>query len=370
MVVVDFSLGPPAPKPAICVMSDIKKKSEEQKDAEATVDGFREDLGPFVVAAEMTRMAMVFTDAKEPEDPIIFANASFLSLTGYERAEVLAQSFNFLMGRGADPEAMAQIEAAFDGSSKTDPEIRYRRKDGSHFYATVFITPVRDESGAIVQHFISFADVTKHNDEQARCKLLIDELNHRVKNALSTMQSIVGQAFRSSSTTDAMRNAIEDRLFGLARAHDLLTRENWQTIGLHDLVDAAMEPLRAQNGWAARLGITGTNVRLPPKATLALSIALNELAMNAVKHGAFSNENGLIHVAWTRETTSEGDRLRLRWEEKGGPPVTSPTHRGFGSEVLERGLAHELEGSVVHLNFSREGVICMIDIPAPLAHGQ
>ena len=91
----------------------------------------------------MTRMAMVFTDAKEPEDPIIFANASFLSLTGYERAEVLGKSFNFLMGRGADPEAMAQIEAAFDGSSKTDPDIRYRRKDGSHFYATVFISPVR-----------------------------------------------------------------------------------------------------------------------------------------------------------------------------------------------------------------------------------
>ena len=345
-------------------MSDIKKKSEEQKDAEAEVDGFRQDLGPFVVAAEMTRMAMVFTDAKEAADPIIFANASFLSLTGYERAEVLGQSFNFLMGRGADPEAMAQIEAAFDGSSKTDPEIRYRRKDGTHFYATVFISPVRDESGAIVQHFISFADVTKHNDEQARCKLLIDELNHRVKNSLSTMQSIVGQAFRSSATTEAMRNAIEDRLFGLARGHDLLTRENWQTVGLYDLVDAVLEPFRTKNDCAARLRITGSNVRLPPKTTLALCIALNELAMNAVKHGALSNDDGSIDIAWTRESTSEGDRLRLRWEEKGGPPVTSPSHRGFGSQVLERGIPLELEASV-HFDFPREGVVCMIDIPAP-----
>ena len=98
-------------------MSEIANKSEEQKVAEAEVEGFRKDLGPFVVAAETTRMAMVFTDAKEPDNPIIFANDAFLSLTGYDREEVLGQSFNFLMARGADPEALAQVEAAFEGSA-------------------------------------------------------------------------------------------------------------------------------------------------------------------------------------------------------------------------------------------------------------
>ena len=135
-------------------------KSEEQKVAEAEVERFQGTLARFV-AAETTRMAMVFTDAKEPDNPIIFANDAFLSLTGYDREEVLGQSFNFLMARGADPEALAQVEAAFEGSSDSGSEIRYRRKDGSEFWAAIFISPVRDESGDVVQHFASFVDLTK-----------------------------------------------------------------------------------------------------------------------------------------------------------------------------------------------------------------
>src|SRR5260370_5424493 len=107
-------------------MPEITNKSEEQKAAEAEVESFRKDLGPFVVAAETTRMAMVFTDAKEPNHPLIFANDSFLSLTGYDREEVLGQSFDFLMARPADPEALAQVEAAFAGSSESGFEIRFR----------------------------------------------------------------------------------------------------------------------------------------------------------------------------------------------------------------------------------------------------
>src|SRR5256885_7168121 len=138
-------------------MSEIKNKSGEQKAAEAEVDHFRKDLGPFVVAAEMTRMAMIFTNAKDPHNPIIFANNSFLSLTGYDREEVLGQSFDALMARGSDPVALAPLKAMFEGSCPAgEPEIRYRRKDGSEFWAIVFTSPVRDKSGAVVQHFISF----------------------------------------------------------------------------------------------------------------------------------------------------------------------------------------------------------------------
>ena len=139
-------------------MPEITNKSEEQKVAEAEVESFRKDLGPFVVAAETTRMAMVFTDAKEQGHPIIFANDAFLSLTGYDLKEVLGHSFNFLMARGADPKALAQVEATFEGGADGGSEIRYRRKDGSVFWAALFISPVRDESGEVVQHFASFVD--------------------------------------------------------------------------------------------------------------------------------------------------------------------------------------------------------------------
>src|ERR1700688_1585805 len=107
-------------------MSEITKKSDQQKGAEAEVESFRKDLGPFVVAAETTRMAMVFTDATKPEYPIIFANDSFLSLTGYDREEVLGKSFNFLMAHGADAEARTRIKAEFEGSS-SGGEVLYRR---------------------------------------------------------------------------------------------------------------------------------------------------------------------------------------------------------------------------------------------------
>src|SRR5664279_3972893 len=106
-------------------MSEIIKKSEEQKVAEAEVEGFRKDLGPFVVAGETTRMAMVFTDAREADNPIIFANDAFLSLTGYDRKEVLGQTCNFLMAHAADAEALARIDAEFEGKSD-GVEIRYR----------------------------------------------------------------------------------------------------------------------------------------------------------------------------------------------------------------------------------------------------
>jgi PAS domain-containing protein len=106
-------------------MSEIKDKSEEQKAAEAEVESFRKDRGPFVVAADTTRMPMVFMDAREPGNPIIFANESFLTLTGYDREEVLGQSFNFLMAQGADPKALALIEAAFVDSTDHSSATRY-----------------------------------------------------------------------------------------------------------------------------------------------------------------------------------------------------------------------------------------------------
>lgn len=345
-------------------MRAVASKSEEQKVAESTIEGFRKALGPFVVAAETTRMPMVFTDAKEPGNPIIFANDSFLFLTGYEREEVLGKGFEFLVAADGDAEPVGQVDAAFKGTSDSDPETLYRRKDGSACWATIFISPVRDEGGAVVQHFVSLVDVSKHKRAHAQAKTLIDELNHRVKNTLSTMQSIVWQAFKNASDTEAIRESIEARLFALSRSHDLLTREHWESAGLLDLVNEALEPFGVANGRAERFSITGSNVRLPPKAILAMGIALHELATNAVKYGAFSNDAGSILIAWAIEPRSEGERLVLRWQEKNGPPVLRPSRRGFGSQVLERGLGHELEGEV-HLDYQPNGMVCTINIPAP-----
>jgi PAS domain S-box-containing protein len=289
---------------------------------------------------------------------------AFSLLTGYDREEVLGQSFNFLLAHAADAEALVKIEAEFAGHSNGGCEIFYRRKDSTEFWAALFISPVRDEIGEVVQYFASFVDLTKHKKEQAQSKMLIDELNHRVKNTLSTVQSIVRQASQSGSDPEVIRESIESRLFALSRSHDLLTRENWESADLIDVVNDAVDPFVTSEGRAERFVVTGKNIRFPPKEALALGIAFNELGTNAVKYGAFANEMGSILVSWTRESTPEGDRLLLRWQEKDGPPVTPPSRKGFGSRVLERGLAHELAGTV-QLDYRLDGVVCTMNIPAP-----
>ncbi len=339
-------------------------KSGEQKAAESKVEGFKESLGPFVVAAETTRMAMVFADAKRPDNPIIFANDRFLSLTGYDRKEVLGKSFNFLMAHVADADALARIKAEFEGGSDCGVEVLYRRKDGSEFWSALFVSPVKDEKGDIVQYFASFANLTKHKEEQIQSRMLIDELNHRVKNILATVQSIVWQALRTSADPKVIQSSIESRLLALSRSHDLLTRENWKSAGLHDIVSSALEPFGVSGGRAGRIVIQGENIRFAPPAALALGIAINELATNAMKYGALSNETGSIEIGWKIAQAPEGDRLLLHWQERDGPPVMPPSHKGFGSSVLERGLAHELQ-AITHLEYRPTGLVCTMDIPAP-----
>jgi PAS domain S-box-containing protein len=210
-------------------MPSEENKSKEQKAAESEVESFRKELGPFVVAAETTRMAMVFTDAKEPNHPLIFANDSFLSLTGYDREEVLGQSFDFLMARPADPEALAQVEAAFAGSSESGSEIRFRRKDGSMFWAAFFTSPIRDKTGDIVQHFASLVDLTKHNQEEDRLRFLLSELNHRTQNTLATVQAIAVQTLRGAADKEVV-DAFEGRILVLSKAHSLLGRKHWEAV--------------------------------------------------------------------------------------------------------------------------------------------
>ena len=347
-------------------MSDEAFKDQEQRTAEAEVDSFKQKLGPFVVAAESTRMPMVFTDAHERDNPIIFANDAFLKMTGYDHDEVLAQPFAFLLASPDNDGTLATIEACFKSGSDNNPEIHYRRKDGSEFWASLFVSPVRDEQGAIVQHFISLAEMTRYKLAQSNAAMLIDELNHRVKNTLATVQSIVSQAVRASDDAVVIRETIEARIAALSRSHELLGRDKWDGAGLRDLASEALAPFSAIGTGHERFTIDGDDVRLSPKATLALGITFNELATNAVKYGALSNDVGTVAIDWTLDRQPDGRWLCLHWRERGGPPVTPPARKGFGSRVIEGGLAHELQGRVA-ITYAPDGVVCMIHVPAPMA---
>jgi len=208
--------------------------SEEQKAAEADVKNFHDDLGPFVVAAETTRMPMVFTDACQTNNPIIFANESVLELMGYTRDEVLGQSIDFLMADDDDEEARALIRKDFKRQLETDSEVRCRRKDGSYLWATLFVSPIRNEDGDIIQYFASFVDLTVYKEELAHSVKLIDELNLAQKTAERSSQQLLDtfENIRDAIITIdqdwriVMVNSEGSRLLGI-RQSELVGKEIW-----------------------------------------------------------------------------------------------------------------------------------------------
>ncbi|MBO1904463.1 GAF domain-containing protein [Microvirga sp. 3-52] len=190
--------------------------------------------------------------------------------------------------------------------------------------------------------------------------LLIGELNHRVKNTLTTVQSIASQTLRNAPSLDHASDAIESRLIALSQVHNVLTDRSWAHVALHDIVAQAVEPYRSRG--ENRIHVQGPITQVPPRMALPLAMALQELVTNAVKYGALSNGTGQIRIHWTLDDMSTPQRLHLAWEESEGPPVQNPVRRGFGTRLIERSLAQELAGEV-RIEFSETGVVCAVDAP-------
>lgn len=193
-------------------------------------------------------------------------------------------------------------------------------------------------------------------------KLLLAELNHRVKNTLATVQSIAAQTLRSSATPEAFKHAFERRLIALSEAHNLLSLANWRGVMLHDLVTRELTPHGMDD--PARVAIAGDQVWLPPAVAVSIGMALHELATNAARHGALGSPKGRVEVSWTVSSTSDERRLVLTWQESGGPPVREPQRRGFGSRMIEHGLKHDLQGEA-KLYFESTGVRCVVEALLP-----
>lgn len=205
-------------------------------------------------------------------------------------------------------------------------------------------------------------EVAARKEIEARQTLLLDELNHRVKNTLATVQSIAAQSLRQGDV-DSIRRNFEDRLIALSHAHNLLTRDGWRGASLEEL---ALTELRPYSGSAAdRVQMSGPTVWLSPNTAVALGMALHELTTNAVKHGALSVDDGQILMEWRVESLPGNlEKVSLVWRESGGPPVAPPTRRGFGSRLIVGGLAHQLQGEV-DLDFPPDGVVCRIVFEQP-----
>jgi len=197
-------------------------------------------------------------------------------------------------------------------------------------------------------------DITERRRAEERQQLMLNELNHRVKNTLAAVQSIAFQTLRTARSPAEFKDAFEARLLALSETHNLLTRENWEGASLRVVIGSELDAL----GGEGRAILEGPDIHLSPKAAVAMGMAIHELATNAVKYGALSVPRGLLNVDWR---VRQGC-LELEWRESNGPPVAPPEHRGFGSRLLERGLATELGGRV-ELVYREQGVACSMRLP-------
>jgi PAS domain S-box-containing protein len=234
------------------------------------------------------------------------------------------------------------------------------RPDGTRVPFIPYPTPLHDADGNMAGAINMLVDITERKQAESRQKILIDELNHRVKNTLATVQSLAGQTARHADDLNDFVSRFEARLLALSRAHDLLTRRHWKDAPLASLAREILEPLTGEA--VKRIMIDGPSVGMNARTALSLTMALNELATNAIKYGALSSETGTVSLAWSLQGEAAAQpKLVLEWNESGGPPVRRPTRQGFGTRLMERCIKRDLDGEF-DLAFAPAGVTCRISI--------
>ena len=236
-------------------------------------------------------------------------------------------------------------------------EAIFERPDGSRGAFLAYPTPLFDPEGELAGAINVLVDISERKRAEDLQKTLLDELNHRVKNTLATVQSLAAHSFRDSGDPAQMREAFEARLMALSGAHNQLAVRRWEAADVMDIVAGILGPYRGDAVFCE-----GPSVQLPTPVSVTLAMVLHELATNAGKYGALSRHEGRLVVHWTR--TPEG--LSLEWRETGGPLVAEPLRAGFGLRFIRGAIEREMAGTV-DFDFAQTGLRCKITAPLPVA---
>jgi PAS domain S-box-containing protein len=250
----------------------------------------------------------------------------------------------------------AAVRQAIESKSLFELEHRVLRVDGTLGWTQSRAVPLFDAAGEIVEWFGAASDITHRMQAEETRKLLLRELDHRVKNTLATVQAIAHQTLRYARTPADFAPQFSNRIEAVARVHSLLTEESWRGTSLRHLL---REQLHQGPVDESRLEMSGPEIHLDPQVTLHLGLMMHELGTNSVKYGAFSAPSGTVRIDWRLE----GETLRLRWVERGGPAAVAPKSRGFGTTLIEQS-SKGLGGSA-RATFEAEGVTWDINFPLP-----
>ncbi|HYD73885.1 MAG TPA: PAS domain S-box protein [Candidatus Binatia bacterium] len=287
---------------------------------------------------------------------ILFVNSAYARACGVSVDALLAANF-WKWVPGSD---RAQVQAMLDGLSPHTPEVRIENRfqtvDGERWMLWTNRALAFDEQGRWIEAQSTGVDIHERKQAEEHTKLLLDELNHRVKNTLAVVQGIAQQTFKTSDR--AAIRAFEGRLAALSKAHSLLTDRRWTPAPLREMIADVSHVCGAAR---ERIHTDGPDLLLSPRQALSISMALHELCTNAMKYGALSTEGGVVDLAWRVKDGAE-PYLEMIWRERGGPPVAPPKERGYGSMMIERALAHDLQGSA-KLEFKPDGLVCTVSAP-------
>jgi PAS domain S-box-containing protein len=276
------------------------------------------------------------------------------SITGYSEREALGRHFSLLFTEADLAADVHRQEISTALTKGINEDCRWhRRKNGGRFWGNGLTMQLGFADAVLMK---IFRDETLVKQAEERRLLLLNELNHRVKNTLATVQSVMEQTLRGSGIAPETKKALSDRLIALSRAHDVLVQENWAGADLSVLVLEATKPYERD---PSPFMIDGPVVRLHPSQAVAVSLVLHELATNAVKHGALSSSQGCVYISWNVGVDGNGARtMTLLWRERGGPSVLPPTRTGFGTRLIRNALNNES----ANIEYNADGLECSLSI--------
>ncbi|TNC08802.1 PAS domain S-box protein [Methylobacterium terricola] len=238
-------------------------------------------------------------------------------------------------------------------------EAQYQRPDGQRIWIVISGAATKDAEGQTVGAVVAVSDISQRKAAEVQQDLLNRELSHRMKNTLAIVQAIATQTLRNARGLDEARDALSARLVTLGKAHDMLLTGQGESADVRAVIEGALE---LHDDGKGRFILDGPALRVGGSAALSLALMTHELATNAAKYGALRTPKGRVRIDWTITGDPGLETVQLRWQESGGPPVVPPTRRGFGSRLIERGLAGAVGGEVV-TDYPPEGVICTLTAP-------
>lgn len=325
---------------AVSVVTDIseRKRAQEVERRLAAIIASSDDA---ILSTDLNMMITSWNSGAE-------------RLYGHSAEEAIGHSVMMLVPDDRseeEPAILAQIRAG----QKVEPyETKRRHSDGKLVDVLLSVSPIYDTYGRIVGASKIAHDISAKKEAEHLQSVLAGELNHRVKNVLATVMAISRQTLGRDDVDKASVETFDARLASMARAHDLLIHGKWEEADLMAVINQALSPYPRE-----RFEISGPAIKLAPRTVVSISLALHELATNAAKYGALSVPDGHVAIIWSSEA-GDTDRLKLRWQETGGPTVKPPTRKGFGSRLIENLLAAELNGKV-KISYEPSGLTCEVD---------